>query len=82
MKVTLGQYIRHSQYGLGVIAETNSDRTSIDFDVHGMKKFVTSMMVVEPAEGTPPKRTRARIAKAAKKAPGASLVAVVAESHK
>jgi len=24
-----------------------------------MKKFVTSLMVVEPAEGTPPKRKRA-----------------------
>jgi len=54
-----GQYIKHFQYGLGVITETDADRTSIDFDVHGMKKFVTSLMVVEPAEGTPPKRKRA-----------------------
>ena len=36
------------------------DRTSIDFDLHGMKKFVTSIMVVEIAEGTPPKRKRAK----------------------
>ncbi len=54
-----GQYIKHFQYGLGVITETDADRTSIDFDIHGMKKFVTSLMVVEPAEGTPPKRKRA-----------------------
>lgn len=53
-----GQYIKHFQYGLGVITETDSERTSIDFDVHGMKKFVTSLMVIEPAEGTPPKRKR------------------------
>jgi hypothetical protein len=39
-----------------VVTESNEDRTSIDFDLHGLKKFVTSMMVVEPAEGTPPKR--------------------------
>lgn len=51
-----GLYVKHFQYGCGVITESNEDRTSIDFDEHGLKKFVTSMMVVEPAEGTPPKR--------------------------
>jgi hypothetical protein len=55
-----GQYIKHFQYGLGVITESDNDRTSIDFDLHGIKKFVTSIMVVEPAEGTPPKRKRAK----------------------
>jgi hypothetical protein len=60
MKMVLGQYIRHAQYGLGVVAETDVDRTSIDFDIHGMKKFVTGMLVVEPAEGTPPKRPRVK----------------------
>lgn len=60
-----GQYIKHFQYGLGVITESDNDRTSIDFDLHGMKKFVTSIMVVELAEGTPPKRKRAKRAKKA-----------------
>jgi hypothetical protein len=55
-----GAYIKHFQYGLGVVTESDSDRTSIDFDLHGMKKFVTSIMVVEPAEGTPPKRRTKR----------------------
>ena len=55
-----GLYIKHFQYGLGVITDSDSDRTSIDFDLHGLKKFVTSIMVVEPAEGTPPKRSRAK----------------------
>jgi hypothetical protein len=55
-----GQYIKHFQYGLGVITESNEQRTSIDFDIHGMKKFVTGLMVVDPAEGTPPKRSRAK----------------------
>jgi hypothetical protein len=41
-----------------VITETDAERTSIDFDIHGMKKFATSLMVIEPAEGTPPKRKR------------------------
>ena len=55
-----GQYVKHFQYGCGVITETDADRTSIDFDLHGVKKFVTSIMVVEPAEGTPPKRSKRR----------------------
>jgi hypothetical protein len=58
-----GAYIKHFQYGLGVVTESNSDRTSIDFDLHGMKKFVTSIMVVDAAEGTPPQRRRAKKAK-------------------
>ena len=60
-----GQYIKHFQYGLGVITESDNDRTSIDFDLHGMKKFVTSIMVVELADGTPPKRKRIKRAKKA-----------------
>jgi hypothetical protein len=55
-----GTYIKHFQYGLGVITASDAERTSIDFDLHGLKKFVTSIMVVELAEGTPPKRTKRR----------------------
>jgi len=55
-----GAYITHFQYGLGVVTESNSEKTSIDFDLHGPKKFVTSLMVVAPAEGAPPKRKRAK----------------------
>jgi len=55
-----GLYIKHFQNGLGVVTDSDGDRTSIDFDLHGPKKFVTSMMVVEAAEGTPPKRARAK----------------------
>ena len=74
-----GQYIKHFQYGLGVITESDNDRTSIDFDLHGMKKFVTSIMVVEIAEGTPPKRKRA---KRAKKVPALAVAAGAASAGK
>jgi hypothetical protein len=60
-----GQYIKHFQYGLGVVSDSDEDRTSIDFDLHGPKTFVTSILVVEPAEGVPPKRKRAKRAKKA-----------------
>ncbi|MFZ0818730.1 MAG: hypothetical protein WAM91_01580 [Candidatus Acidiferrales bacterium] len=65
-----GLYIKHFQYGCGVITDSNSDKTRIDFDLHGTKLFVTGLMVVEPAEGTPPKRSRRK-----KKVPGAPLTA-------
>ncbi len=71
-----GAYIKHFQYGLGVVTESDSERTSIDFDLHGMKKFVTTIMVVELAEGTPPKRSRAKRKK--KVVAAAAPVAVVA----
>ena len=58
-----GAYIKHFQYGLGVVTESDSERTLIDFDLHGPKKFVTSILVVGPAERTPPKRRRAKKAK-------------------
>jgi len=76
-----GAYIKHFQYGLGVVTESNSERTSIDFDVHGMKKFVTSLMVVDHAEGTPPKRRRSKKIKkviAAVPATGAPAIALAA----
>jgi len=63
--LSAGQYIKHFQYGCGVITESNSDRTTIDFDTHGIKKFVTSLMIVEPAEGVPPKRPKTKRCKKA-----------------
>jgi hypothetical protein len=66
-------YIKHFQYGCGVVTESDSEHTRIDFDLHGLKLFMTGLMVVEPAEGTPPKRTRRR----KKAVPGAPVVAKV-----
>ena len=63
-------YIKHFQYGCGVVTESDSEHTRIDFDLHGMKLFMTGLMVVEPAEGTPPKRVRRR----KKAVPGAPVV--------
>ena len=70
-----GQYVKHFQYGCGVVTETGFERTTIDFDLHGLKKFVTSLMVVEPAEGTPPKRSRRRKKTASVPAPTATAEA-------
>jgi hypothetical protein len=65
-----GQSVRHQQYGMGIVTESNMERTTIDFDDHGVKKFVTSMwsaeLVGEPP-ATPPTKRRGR-RKSAKKA--------------
>jgi len=56
------QYLRHEQYGLGVVTSSNTERTTIEFDLHGTKMFSTSLMVVEllrgeaPAKPAPQKR--------------------------
>jgi hypothetical protein len=48
-----GQAIRHDQYGLGTVTESNVERTTIEFDNHGVKKFVTSIWSAELI-GDPP----------------------------
>ncbi|MGA2511332.1 MAG: hypothetical protein ABSG27_14005 [Candidatus Acidiferrales bacterium] len=63
-----GQTIRHDQYGLGTVTESNVERTTIDFDNHGVKKFVTSIWVAElvgepPADRPVKRRGRRKSAK-------------------
>ncbi len=72
MKVlAAGQYIKHGVYGFGTITEADSERTTIDFDDHGVKKFVTSMMVCELAGDAPPRPARSKRRKKSVTAAGA-----------
>jgi hypothetical protein len=65
MTFKVGQYIRHAKYGNGMIVERDEDRTTVDFDTAGVKKFVTAIASFEVAEGEAPKKKRsARRAKA------------------
>lgn len=80
-----GQTIKHEVYGLGVVTSSDGERTSVDFDDHGSKLFVTSIMTAEligEAPATPPKTKRRRkastAAKAAKKAAAATEKATAA----
>lgn len=82
-----GQTIKHEIYGLGVVTSSDQDRTAIDFDDHGPKLFVTSMMTAEligEAPATPPKTKRRRkastAAKAAKAAAKKAAAAAAARS--
>jgi hypothetical protein len=49
-----GQCVKHFQYGLGIVTQSDSDRTSIEFHLHGPKKFATQLMVVELSNELPP----------------------------
>ena len=60
-----GQYVKHYRYGFGVVTESNDEGTSIEFEVHGPKNFVTKLMVVELSDYTPPERFRAKWVKTA-----------------
>ncbi len=64
-----GQQVKHFQYGSGVVTESNAERTTIDFDLYGIKKFVTSMMVVEISGDVLPKPSRPKRRKKARPAP-------------
>lgn len=59
--ISQGKCVRHGQYGLGVVTQSDAERTSIDFHLHGPKKFVTKLMVVELSnEAIPAKLMPAR----------------------
>jgi hypothetical protein len=55
-----GQYVKHYRYGMGVVTESDTRQTSIDFDLHGLRRFVTTLMVVEFSNLTPPPQVRAK----------------------
>ena len=66
-----GQTIKHELFGLGIVTASDPERTAVDFDDHGPKLFVTSMLSAElvgVAPATPPKNKRRRKASAAAKA--------------
>jgi hypothetical protein len=58
--LSTGQQIKHQQYGLGVVTDSDSERTAIDFDDHGKKLFVTSLMSAELIGEAPANPTRAK----------------------
>jgi hypothetical protein len=63
-----GQTVRHEQYGVGTVTESNADRTTIDFDDYGVKKFVTSIWSAEIIGDAPAERpTRRRSRKSSRK---------------
>jgi hypothetical protein len=78
-----GQTIKHDVYGLGIVTSSDQERTSVDFDDHGPKLFVTSIMTAEligEAPAVPPKTKRRRKASTAAKAAKKAAAAAAARS--
>jgi hypothetical protein len=67
--LSTGQQVKHEQYGLGVVTESDAEHTAIDFDDHGRKLFVTTLMNAELIGEAPanPTRAKRRSRKSAKK---------------
>jgi hypothetical protein len=70
-----GQTIRHELYGNGTIVECDNDRTTVEFDEHGTRKFVTSMWTAELIGEVLSKPTRRRARRSKKTAPKAAAAA-------
>ena len=65
MKATpTAQRVHHDKYGLGVVAEQDSEYTVVEFDEHGRKKFVTRLVSLQSSEEPPPSKRRSRQGKA------------------
>jgi len=64
----VNQRVSHHVYGCGTISMIDERHTVIDFDEHGRRKFVTTMMQLQPSDVAAPAkpRSRARKAKVAK----------------
>ena len=61
-----GKRVLQEQYGSGTILESNQYHTAIDFDDHGVRKFVTGMVELKassvPAPTKPKRKTRKKAA--------------------
>ena len=65
--MAVSQRIQHEKFGLGVVAEADSEYTVIEFDEHGRKKFLTRLVSVRASDEPPPARRRGSRKKTAKK---------------
>jgi hypothetical protein len=61
-----GQRLNHNLYGMGEVIASDPDRTSIEFDEHGTKLFVTSLMKAELIGEAPAKKAKVRRKRRAK----------------
>jgi hypothetical protein len=56
-----GDRVAQPQYGSGTVTDANDRHIVIDFDEHGVRRFATSMVKLEPSsQPAPPPRSAAR----------------------
>ncbi len=62
-----GDRVVHPQYGAGTLTEVNEYHTVIDFDEHGVHKFVTSIVSLEATTIPAPERRKTEGKRAGRK---------------
>lgn len=50
--------VSQEQYGCGTVLESDDHHTVIDFDEHGVRRFVTSMVVLMSTTTVAPKKAK------------------------
>ena len=69
MKVySKGARVAQPNYGPGTVTDADSHHTVIDFDNHGLKRFVTTMVALSPTSEPAPAKVKATRRKKAVKA--------------
>ena len=59
-RYTVGARVSQDQYGPGTIIESNEHHTVIDFDEHGVRRFVTTMVKLESSTVAAPVKAKGR----------------------
>ena len=59
-RYTTGARVSQGQYGPGTIVESNEHHTVIDFDEHGVRRFVTMMVELESSTVTAPTKKKGK----------------------
>jgi hypothetical protein len=57
----VGDRVQHEQYGVGSVTLLDVYHTVIDFDGHGLRRFVTNRVVVERTEDPGPTPSERRV---------------------
>ena len=60
---TAGARVSQAQYGPGTVIESDQYHTVIDFDEHGVRKFVTTMVELESTTVAAPVKAKRGVAK-------------------
>ena len=76
----VGSRVTEPTYGLGSVIAVEDNYTRVQFDEHGVKKFLTSMSRLEPSDEPAPAGVRkVRKKRTTKKAAAAAAAAAPAE---
>ena len=62
-KYTTGTRVSQGEYGPGTIIESNEHHTVIDFDEHGVRRFVTMMVELTSSTVAAPVKAKGRARK-------------------